>query len=150
MLTFWVNLPFRARCLWGKTWKNPVKMVVSSTFDLSLLCFYVLIWFWSIYKGEFFWNISIFRSLFNPIWHGGGALCARTNLTFYLWLIQSLKVWNFFRTFPNYVCTSFWSNNQNIFLGGCPHLAPSKKCRQSRTKSKKYFCNWPPIFILQS
>ena len=76
---------------------------------------------------------------------GGGALCARTNLKYYLWLIQCLKVWNFFMTFPNYVCTSFWSKNQNIFWGGCPLLAPSKKCRK---KSKEYFCTWPPIFIL--
>ena len=69
------------------------------------------------------------------------------NLEFFLWLIQCFKVWNFFLTFPNYVCTGFWSKNQNIFWGGYPLLPPSKKFRK---KSKKYLCTWPPIFILQS
>jgi hypothetical protein len=71
-------------------------------------------------------------------------------------------------TFPNYVCTSFWSKNQNIFLGGCPLWPPPKNVEKNqnnifapdpqflslstrRTKmfAKKYF-NFPKHLVCVS
>ena len=48
--------------------------------------------------------------------------------------VQRLKVWNFFMTFPNYVCTSFWRKKQKFFSGGGD---PPKPLRQNLVSQKK-------------
>ena len=53
---------------------------------------------------------------------------------------------NFFMTFPNYVCTSFWRKKRKFFRGGWPPLAPSKKFGQSEKKSIFFFA-FDPQFL---